>query len=206
MENILFFEKNLFVTRLVKSVLQSINGFHCDCVSCLTEAKILIEEKQNKYFLSIVEAPSLDKASREVIDYCQAQGLSPIILTNEYTDTIREEMMIQGITDYIIKDAHVAENLLQTVRRIQKNQSTKIIVVDDSPVCRRQVKIILEHQRLRVFETSDGHEASRLLDEHPDVRLILTDYNMPGMNGVELIRRIRKSHAKSQLAIIGFSD
>jgi diguanylate cyclase (GGDEF)-like protein len=206
MENILYFEKNLFVTRVVRSGLQSMNCFSCDCVSSLPEARHLIEEKQSKYFLSIAETPSLDEAARELIDYLKAQGLPPIILTNEFTEAIREKMTTRGIIDYIIKDEHFAENLMHTVRRIHKNVSTKIIVVDDSPVCREQVKTILEHQKLKVLETGDGREALRWLDEQPDVKLLLTDFNMPGMNGVELIRRIRKSHPINQLAIIGFSD
>jgi diguanylate cyclase (GGDEF)-like protein len=56
-----------------------------------------------------------------------------------------------------------------------------------------------------VLEAADGQEALAVLDEHPDVRLIITDYNMPNMDGFELVRTIRRDHAKDQLGVIGIS-
>jgi len=206
MEKVIFYVKNLFVMRKVKAGIDSLESVSCDCVSSLSEAEALLRADRLAYFLSIVEAPLLDEAVSTAISGFKAAGLPPIVLTNEYTETIREEMASLGIMDYIIKDQYFAENLLQTVRRVHRNMSTEIIVVDDSEVSRKQARAVLELQRLVVREADGGEEALRLLEEHPDVKLLLTDINMPGMNGVELIRAVRKIRPKNRLAVIGFSD
>ncbi len=206
MDKVIFFVKNLFVMRKIKAGIESMEDLDCDCVSSLPEINAPLEGNRADYFLSIVEAPLLDVTTSMVISAFQAMGLPPVVLTNEYTDTVREEMTSLGIMDYIIKDEYFADNLLQAVRRVHRNISTEIIVVDDSEITRRQVRSILELQRLVVFEAGGGQEALRLLDEHHNVKLILTDFNMPGLNGVELIRAVRKTHPKNLLAVIGFSD
>jgi PleD family two-component response regulator len=48
-------------------------------------------------------------------------------------------------------------------------------------------------------------EALALLEEHPDIKIVITDYNMPEMDGFELTSQIRKTHSVGQLSIIGIS-
>ncbi|MBN2352185.1 MAG: diguanylate cyclase [Spirochaetales bacterium] len=206
MDKVVFYAKNLFVMRKVKAGIDSLESVSCDCVSSLSEAEALLRADRPAYFLSIVEAPLLDEAASAAVSGFKAAGLPPIVLTNEYTDTIREEMASLGIMDYIIKDQYFAENLLQTVRRVHRNMSTEIMIVDDSDVSRKQARTVLELQRLVVHEAGGGEDALRLLEEHPGVKLLLTDFNMPGMNGDELIRKVRKIRPKNRLAVIGFSD
>ena len=71
---------------------------------------------------------------------------------------------------------------------------TKILVVDDEPALEPLVR-----QRFRkkiranewTFEFAhDGYEALKQLDNHPDIELILTDINMPGMDGLTLLNRL----------------
>ena len=45
-----------------------------------------------------------------------------------------------------------------------------------------------------------------MLEQHGEISLIITDYNMPEMGGLELIRRVRRNHPREELAIIGISD
>ena len=65
---------------------------------------------------------------------------------------------------------------------------------------------LLEKQNLKVLEAINGIQALKLLKAHKDISLIVTDYNMPKMNGTELIYNIRKDHARDELAIIGISS
>lgn len=68
---------------------------------------------------------------------------------------------------------------------------TKILIVDDSVSMRQMTSIILKSAGYEPVEAADGDEALARLDE--SVALVISDYNMPRMNGVELIRRIRAS-------------
>lgn len=67
----------------------------------------------------------------------------------------------------------------------------RVLVVDDSGVARRQLREAIEGAGLAVCEASEGLEAlSRARQQRFD--LILTDLHMPTMDGLELIRELRK--------------
>lgn len=71
---------------------------------------------------------------------------------------------------------------------------TIVLIVDDSTSMRETViKRVQEagFQGCKFVEAADGTEALEALDKH-DVDLILSDINMPRMNGIQLVRRVRE--------------
>lgn len=64
-----------------------------------------------------------------------------------------------------------------------------ILVVDDSASMRAVVRFTLEGGGCKAIEACDGEEALTMLSA--EVRLVLTDLNMPRMDGIELVKRIR---------------
>ena len=83
----------------------------------------------------------------------------------------------------------------------------RILVVEDSAAMRSFVRAALEDEQdgdpLEVVEASSGFEALRLLPRGP-YDCVITDINMPDINGLELVNFIRKSehHRKTPLIII----
>jgi CheY-like chemotaxis protein/anti-sigma regulatory factor (Ser/Thr protein kinase) len=73
-------------------------------------------------------------------------------------------------------------------------EGAKIVVVDDSPADRLLVERLLSRAMpVRVIPAENGAEALQIILEHdPDV--VLTDLNMPEMNGLELVQAIRQRH------------
>ena len=68
---------------------------------------------------------------------------------------------------------------------------TKILVVDDSDDTREMMAKLLELESFTVVTAEDGSSGLKLAnDEQPD--LIITDINMPNMNGIEMIKRLRQ--------------
>ncbi len=65
-----------------------------------------------------------------------------------------------------------------------------LLIVDDDPSVRASLADALQSPGLGVSTAKDGEEALALLGESP-VHLVLTDLRMPGIDGVELLRRIR---------------
>ena len=64
--------------------------------------------------------------------------------------------------------------------------------MDDEPAVRLVTKRILQRNGYTVLEASGGHEALRVLREHPGpIQLLLTDVIMPEMNGREVAERVR---------------
>lgn len=75
-----------------------------------------------------------------------------------------------------------------------------ILIVDDSVSMRQMTSIILKNAGYTVEQAADGEEGlSKVTD---DTSLIITDYNMPGMNGIELIKKIRAGSTNKAVPIL----
>ncbi|MFA5904712.1 MAG: response regulator [Desulfobacula sp.] len=85
-----------------------------------------------------------------------------------------------------------------------KSRTYSVLSVDDSLLIRQLVKISLksnENHKINLIEAGDGQDAYLLIKEAcPD--LLITDYNMPGMNGLELISKIRNEESLKPIPII----
>ncbi|MGH1432393.1 MAG: response regulator [Neptuniibacter sp.] len=83
--------------------------------------------------------------------------------------------------------------------------SLRVLVVDDSRMARKVVRKVLENLGIeQITEAADGSEAITLLPEGFD--LIITDYNMPEVNGLELTEAVRSSSEYSHLPILMVSS
>ena len=68
----------------------------------------------------------------------------------------------------------------------------KILLVDDSATMRSvQKKILSDLDNPTILEAADGVEALKSLSLHNDVDLVVLDWNMPNMNGLECATQIR---------------
>ena len=79
----------------------------------------------------------------------------------------------------------------------------KLLIVDDSSTMRRIIKNTLARLNYKdVAEGEDGLAAWEYLDDHPDVEMLITDWNMPNMNGLELVKKVRSDPRFAELPII----
>ena len=78
----------------------------------------------------------------------------------------------------------------------------KVLVVDDSAIMRKVITQILEMLGHDSVPASNGLDAFERLKEHEDVRLILLDWNMPEMNGIEFLREIKTRPVLSEIPVI----
>lgn len=67
-----------------------------------------------------------------------------------------------------------------------------ILIVDDSISIRQSVRFVLEENGYTVFEAGDGVEGLKKLEEQK-VQLIITDVNMPNMDGLTFVKKIRQT-------------
>ena len=77
----------------------------------------------------------------------------------------------------------------------------KILLVDDEEGVRRVLNISLTDAGYQVFEAADGLEALKLFkQENPPI--VLTDIKMPGIDGVDLLRRIKHENPETEVIMI----
>ncbi|RQD70313.1 MAG: response regulator [Tindallia sp. MSAO_Bac2] len=79
----------------------------------------------------------------------------------------------------------------------------KILSVDDSAIVRKIIRGAVEVLNYDLLEASDGLEGKEVLQNHyEDIGLILLDWNMPGMNGMELLMEIKKEPKYSSIPVM----
>jgi two-component system chemotaxis response regulator CheY len=78
----------------------------------------------------------------------------------------------------------------------------RALVIDDSRAVRIIIRQILHELRMDVVEAGNGLEALEQMRRNPDVELILVDWNMPEMNGLDFIRAIRAQRAYDSVRIL----
>jgi two-component system, chemotaxis family, chemotaxis protein CheY len=77
----------------------------------------------------------------------------------------------------------------------------KVLVVDDSACVRQQVGEALSTAGYQIVEAEHGLEGLTMLETHPGIEMIICDLNMPQMNGLEMIERI-KAGSKTAAPIV----
>jgi len=77
----------------------------------------------------------------------------------------------------------------------------KILIVDDSEMARASMSFSLRSKKYDVIEASNGREAIEKLNENADIGLIITDLNMPEIDGFELIKYVREKSSHKNLPV-----
>jgi DNA-binding response OmpR family regulator len=69
-----------------------------------------------------------------------------------------------------------------------------LIVIDDDPMVRRYMRVILQQERFRVRDFADGYEALKSIAVmSSEISAIITDVQMPGLDGVTLAGMVRQA-------------
>jgi two-component system chemotaxis response regulator CheY len=76
------------------------------------------------------------------------------------------------------------------------------LVIDDSRVVRTIVGSILRELGYEVTEAANGREGLERLRANPAAQLVLVDWNMPEMSGIELIREVRKESRFDHVSLV----
>lgn len=78
----------------------------------------------------------------------------------------------------------------------------ELLVVEDQPEVRRFVVAVLRGAGCLVHEAEDAETAIRLAEQHPGIRLLLTDVSMPGMDGDELAHALTQRFPQMQVLLM----
>ncbi len=205
MDRVLIIEDSQMLCRIMRDILDKFTNFKYDFANTYAEAETLLEN--NKYDFAVVDLNLPDAHNGQAVPLVNRYKIAPIIFTGMLSDELRDSFESSNVVDYILKErydniVYVIEKLLQ----LQANRKKKILIVEDSFTYRYYLKNNLSMHQFNIFEASHGKEALDIIEKHPDIELVITDYHMPIMDGLELTRKIRKKHPKKDMAVIALSS
>ena len=205
MQRILIVEDNKTLANLLARKLKEALDFEVDIAYKLSETKLFL--RKYKYFITLLDINLPDAPNGEVVDYVLSHDNPAIVLSGNIDKAFRKQMLQKNIIDYVNKGGVNDINyIIHTIQRLQKNQNHKVLVVDDSMVFRKHMQTMLDNLFYKVITVAHGEEALGILATNTDISLVITDYHMPVMDGLELTHTIRKEYKKSELAIIALSS
>ncbi len=207
MKKILVVEDSEMVMKVLRHLVQSSYlAYEAVYATSLVQATTLYEQSPQDFFAALVDLNLPDAPNGEVVDFTLSKKIPTIVLTGSYDEKRREQLFNKGIVDYVTKEGRYAySKAIGMINRLEKNQHIKVLVVDDSDMSRKHVSNLFKRHLFQVLEAVDGVDAIKVLLENPDIKLVFTDYNMPKMDGFELVRNLRYKYDKTDLIMIGVS-
>lgn len=205
MQKILLVEDSDMVQKVLKHLMIQLPQYQPFYATSLAQAQEILD-REGEFFAALVDLNLPDAPNGEVVDLTLSRKIPTLVLTGSYDEKKREQLFAKGIVDYVTKEGRYAySKAVAMIPRLEKNRAIKVLVVDDSDMSRKHVINLFKRHLFQVLEAKDGLSAIKVLLENPDVKLLFTDYNMPGMDGFELVRNLRYKYDKTDLIMIGIS-
>ncbi len=198
---ILIVEDSLVYAKTLKTHLEKyLLHTHCDIVSSFEELKKI----DGSYDLYVCDL-NLPDSRGEHIEYLINKGLDVILMTSNENFDLSDKVR-NGILDYVIKDdISSIEYLVNFVKRLIKNPYINILIAEDSSTIRHHEKKILQKLKFNVFEAKNGKEALEVFKNN-EIDILITDLEMPNMDGLSLIKEVRKTKKMVELPIVVVSS
>ncbi|OAN42915.1 hypothetical protein A6A04_09405 [Paramagnetospirillum marisnigri] len=204
---ILLVDNSRAYAAIVSSAIKDRLGLDVLVADSLSAAAQTLDRGNDGIFLVLsgLILPDADEAA--VVSYFVQRKLPLVVVSGVFDTATRERILAQPVIDYVLKDNPASvDYLVWLVDRIRRNHDLTALVVDDSRSYRGQVSGLLSLYGFKVLSTDNAEKGFELLQATPQIKLVVTDFELPGMNGIQFVRRIRALHPRDRLAIIGVSS
>ncbi|MDP2077980.1 MAG: diguanylate cyclase [Sulfuricurvum sp.] len=205
-KHILIIEDSVSLGNHLKEMIDEYFSFRCDIATTEAQANEMIRRKRYDLIITDVYLPD---SSGNFLGELVRNDLRLIVMTASDNDELRSSILTLPIIDYVLKsDAKtLVDYLVNTIQRLNSNRDTVIGICDDSKISRHLMAELVKSQNLPYIEFANGQEVYDFLVKkncHMDV--LVSDYEMPKMNGLELIRHLRHEYLTCELPIIAISS
>ncbi len=206
METVLVVEDSRLFGSILKKQIESTSGFAVEWLQTFAETKERIDKEKNNFFAALLDLNLPDAPNGEIVDLVLSLEIPVIVFTGDMSDEAREYIWSKKVAEYVLKeDRHSIDYIINLLARLQKNEAVRVLIVDDSRLYRKIIRDLLQTHKYETLEATNGVEALEILAQEKDINVVVTDYNMPQMNGVELVKRIRDTYSRDELSILALS-
>jgi two-component system chemotaxis sensor kinase CheA len=162
-------------------------------------ACVVIKIRNHLYGLVVTDIIDIQQTDSMIhSDSVDRKGLLGTVFLKSRTITILD-------VHTILESQEVAKAIFQ--KKPNAKKLAKILLVEDSPLYMKVQKDFLEEEGFEIVMAQNGQEAYDVMMEIKDIQMIITDIEMPVMNGWELSEKVRTSgQSFSRIPIIGVSS
>jgi len=204
-QRVLLVENSRAYTLAVAQAIEQQLELPVTVASTLAEARQALD-RHDDWFLVLTGLVLADGDRDTVVDCFLRRALPTVVVTGVFDEDLRERMLRRQIIDFVLKNAADSlDYIVWLVQRLERNRRISALVVDDSTTQRMHAALLLEMYGYRVVQADNGEAALKALEEDPTIRLAVVDQEMPGMQGIELTRRLRALRPRDRVAVIGVS-
>ena len=128
-----------------------------------------------------------------------------VLITRHDNQDTRDKILSYNVSDYVVTNSDFSSDFIcKTVKRIASNSKKTILVVDDSKLILTHTSMLLHSQNINFILCLDGKEAWEYLNDTnaKKIDLVITDYEMPHMNGYDLVKNIRNKYSFEELPVL----
>ena len=199
-------DSNVF-TSMIGTRMKELFGIEVEICRSFEELQLAYDQSSEPVTLAISNINLPGAENGEALEYLVDLSIPTIVFTGTFHQETRDKLLAKDIVDYILKDnVFAVEMLAESVCRFLTNHRHHVLIVDDSPTARALLSSRLKRYNFRVSVAENGAKALEILKKNTDIGLVVTDYNMPDIDGFELTRRIRSVRGSHELRIIGVSS
>jgi diguanylate cyclase (GGDEF)-like protein len=204
-KKLLVVEDSRPIARVIKQIAEALD-YQVTVAKSLAEVEAILQGDESDFFAATIDYALPDANDGEAIASVLSRGIPSVVMTGKMDEVTRQKILSQPVIDYIPKENSQAFLYLKRILHCQlTNQGNGILVVDDSLSARNHVVELLKRRNFNVYTAENGQLALDVLKQHSDIKMVITDLEMPVMDGIELTNEIRKLYSRDQLAIIGIS-
>ncbi len=170
------------------------------------EGKQLAFHESFDLIITDIDMPGMDGFAlcSSLKENAETRGIPVVILSSYDNEENINRGFQMGATAFISKtegSEYIEESIAEIIRQSTFQRQRRILVVDDSATIRRIVKKALQEAGFQVETAIHGREALAMISAGALPDLILSDIDMPEMNGIDFCEAV---HADPQLATIPF--
>ncbi len=202
--NILLLESDDSLAQAVTEAITEQSNLTVTTTNSAERAISFIEDNPDTFFAGAIALET--ENANKVLERLTRLSIRAITYGTDFDDDTREKFATWGISELILRTRDRLPAVIgNSMGHLDRNRNIAILVVDDSRSMRAALVRFLSIRCYHIHQATNGQEALDTLAKHPNIKLVITDNEMPVMDGFALVKEIRKTYAKDDLAVIGIS-
>ncbi|MCX7712999.1 MAG: diguanylate cyclase [Chthoniobacterales bacterium] len=206
MDKVIVLESSTVLSNLLKDAIKKELSLEAVLLKSLQSAKEIVLKDRNGIVAAVTGLVLEDATRGESLEFFSRLMIPFIVWSSSSDWKSKFSELDRNAIAYVLKSPECIGQVVNILRKIIENRFKAILIVDDNDLMRRKMVSILSSLRIKIFDTRTAEEGLSILDKENSVRVIITDYVLGGMDGLEFLSKIRQSYPFYEKTVIGLSS